>query len=297
MRKRRFDARCYALVAPAVLSLALWYYVPVLQSFGLSLFDWDGVTSGKYVGLSNYTEILSDPVFWRSLGNMAIVLAFSLTVPFFAPFVAAELVGGLASRRLRAFFRSAMVLPVVVPSVVWILMWRSIYDPTNGALNRFFRAVGAGELARNWLSDPATALGALLFIGFPFVSNTALLIFSAALDDIPQDIYDAARIEGIPLLRRIASIDLPFCVPQLRLLAVTSFAGIIANYTSVLLLTQGRPLNRTMLPGYYLYRASASEQRFGLASAVGLVLIILILILTLASQRFLRSSLEYEARS
>ena len=89
----------YVLIknAPAVLALALWYYVPALQSFGLSLFDWDGVTSGKFVGLANYGEVLSDPVFWRSLGNMAIVLAFSLTVPFFAPFAAAELICGLRS--------------------------------------------------------------------------------------------------------------------------------------------------------------------------------------------------------
>ena len=295
MSERKVDLRCYALIAPAVLALALWYYVPVIQSFGLSLFDWDGLTSGKFVGLSNYAEVFTDPVFWRSLGNMAIVLAFSLTVPFFAPFVAAELICGLRSPRLRSFFRTAMVLPVVVPSVVWILMWRNIYDPTNGALNRFLRAVGEQGLARNWLSEPSTALGALLFIGFPFVSNTALLVFSAGLEDIPQDIYDAASIDGFPLWRRIVNIDLHFCLPQFRLLVVTSFAGIIANYTSVLLLTQGRPLNRTMLPGYYLYRASASEQRFGLAAAVGLIVIAVILALTFASQRFLRSSLEYEA--
>jgi raffinose/stachyose/melibiose transport system permease protein len=293
--KRRVDPWCFALVAPAVLSLGLWYYVPVLQSFAMSLFDWDGLSSGRFVGLGNYAEVLSDPVFWRSLGNMGIVLVFSMTIPFFAPFAAAELINRLESRRLREFFRTAMILPVVVPSVVWILMWRNIYDPTTGALNRFLRALGEPGLAHNWLSDPHTALGALLFIGFPFVSNTALLVFSAGLEDIPSDIYDAAKIEGISVWRRIISIDLPFCLPQFRLLAVTSFAGIIANYTSVLLLTQGRPLNRTMLPGYYLYRASASDQRFGLAAAVGLVLIAAILALTAASQRLLRSDIEFEA--
>jgi len=154
---------------------------------------------------------------------------------------------------------------------------------------------GQPGFSLDWLNEPATALGALLFIGFPFVSSTALLFFSAALEDIPRDIYDAARVDGVPHWLRIRHIDIPFCVPQFRFLEITSFAGIIANYTSVLLLTQGRPLNHTLLPGYYLYRASAGDQRFGYASAVSLVLVVFILLLTLLVQRHVRSETEFEA--
>jgi len=173
-------------------------------------------------------------------------------------------------------------------------MWRNIYDPTNGALNRFIRLFGQPDFSLNWLNEPATALGALLFIGFPFVSSTALLFFSAALEDISRDIYDAARVDGVPRWQRIRHIDVPFCVPQFRFLVITSFAGIIANYTSVLLLTQGRPLNHTLLPGYYLYRASAGDQRFGYASAVSLVLVVFILLVTVLVQRHVRSETEFK---
>jgi ABC-type sugar transport system permease subunit len=261
----------------------------------MAFFDWDGLSAGQFLGLDNFFEIATDPVFWTAMANMVIVLVFSLTVPLFIPFFAAEAIHHLDSRRLRNFFRTAMVLPVVVPSVVWILLWRNIYDPTNGLINRFVRAVFDPQFNQTWLSDPHTALGAILFIGFPFVSSTALLIFAAGLEDIPTDVYDASKLEGLTFWQRLRHIDLPFCVPQFRLIVVSSFSGIIANYTAVLLLTQGRPLNTTMVPGYYLYRAGA-EQRFGLAAAVGLCLIALILVLTVLLQRYLKSDLEYEAK-
>jgi len=294
-RQRQRRSGVYLLVAPAVLTLAAWYYYPVIHSFVMSLYDWDGFLSARWVALQNFQELFTDPEFWISLRNMAIVLAFSLTIPFLVPFFAAELVTELDSPRWRQFYRTLLVLPVVVPSVIWILMWRTIYDPTTGALNRFIRLLGSPDFSFNWLNEPSTALGALLFIGFPFVSSTALLFFSAALEDIPRDIFDAARVDGVPRWRRIRHIDLPFCLPQLRFLLVTSFAGIIANYTSVLLLTQGRPLNRTLLPGYYLYRASAGDQRYGYASAVSLVLVAFILAITVVVQRRIRSDAEFGA--
>jgi raffinose/stachyose/melibiose transport system permease protein len=292
---RRRDSTLYLLVAPAIVTLGAWYYYPVIHSFVMSLFDWDGFLTARYVGLQNFVELFTDPDFWTSLRNMALVLAFSLTVPFVVPFIAAELIAELHSKRWRELYRTFMVLPVVVPSVIWILMWRNIYDPTTGALNRFIRLFGQPRFSLDWLNEPATALGALLFIGFPFVSSTALLFFSAALEDIPRDIYDAARVDGVPHWLRVRHIDIPFCVPQFRFLEITSFAGIIANYTSVLLLTQGRPLNHTLLPGYYLYRASAGDQRFGYASAVSLVLVVFILLLTVLVQRHVRSETEFEA--
>lgn len=292
---RKLDPGHYLLVAPAFLSLLLWYYVPVLQSFAMAFFDWDGLSVGAFLGLGNFVEIFSDPVFWTAMRNMCVVLAFSLTIPVFVPFLAAEGIHCVGSPRLRGFFRTAMVLPVVVPAVVWILMWRNIYDPTNGLINRFVRSVFAPEFSHGWLSDPRTALGAILFIGFPFVSSTALLIFSAGLEDIPTDVYDAAKLEGLSFPQRMRYIDLPFCVPQFRLIVVSSFSGIIANYTAVLLLTQGRPLNSTLVPGYYLYRAGA-DQRFGLASAVGLSLIVLILGFTVLLQKYLKSGIEHEAK-
>lgn len=291
---RRRDPALYLLVAPAIVTLGVWYYYPVIHSFVMSLFDWDGFLSARYVGAQNFIELFTDPDFWTSLKNMAMVLAFSLTIPFVVPFITAELIAELRSKRWRELYRTLMVLPVVVPSVIWIMMWRNIYDPTNGALNRFIRLFGQPDFSLNWLNEPATALGALLFIGFPFVSSTALLFFSAALEDISRDIYDAARVDGVPRWQRIRHIDVPFCVPQFRFLVITSFAGIIANYTSVLLLTQGRPLNHTLLPGYYLYRASAGDQRFGYASAVSLVLVVFILLVTVLVQRHVRSETEFK---
>jgi ABC-type sugar transport system permease subunit len=291
---RRRDSALYLLVAPAIVTLGVWYYYPVIHSFVMSLFDWDGFLSARYVGAQNFIELFTDPDFWTSLKNMAMVLAFSLTIPFVVPFITAELIAELRSKRWRELYRTLMVLPVVVPSVIWIMMWRNIYDPTNGALNRFIRLFGQPDFSLNWLNEPATALGALLFIGFPFVSSTALLFFSAALEDISRDIYDAARVDGVPRWQRIRHIDVPFCVPQFRFLVITSFAGIIANYTSVLLLTQGRPLNHTLLPGYYLYRASAGDQRFGYASAVSLVLVVFILLVTVLVQRHVRSETEFK---
>jgi raffinose/stachyose/melibiose transport system permease protein len=297
IRRKRIDPGLYGLIIPAVASLGLWYYFPVIQSFVMSFFDWDGFLTANFLGLDNYAALMTDGVFWTSIGNMFFVLCFSLTVPFLVPFVTAELIAALRSRRAREFFRAALVLPVVVPSVVLILMWRQIYEPTHGLLNEIIRTLaGRPDFAVDWLNEPNLALAALLFIKFPFVSNTALLIYSAAIEDIPTEIYDAARLEGLSFWQRMRFIDIPYCIPQFRFLIVTGFSAIIADYTSVLLLTQGKPLNRTMLPGYYLYQLSTGNQRYGYASAIALLLIILILVITFFVRKYVRSDMEHRAK-
>ena len=294
--RRNNNLTLYFLIAPAFLSLLVWYYYPVAKSFIMSLYSWDGFLSARFIGLSNYKEALTDPDFWMAMRNMLIILIFKLTIPFIIPFLVAELIMSIKSKWARDLYRTVLIIPMVVPVVVWALMWRNIYDYSNGFLNVFLKYIGLEVLVRNWLNDPVTALGAILFISFPFVSSIALLIFSAGIEAIPTSIYDAVKIDGANVFKRLTHIDIPFCIPQFRFLAITSFAGIIADYTAVLLLTQGRPMNRTLVPGYYIYRYSTTDMRYGYSSAVALMLIILILIITFLFQKYMKSETEYYAK-
>lgn len=285
----------YAMALPALILLAIWFYYPVLNSLRMAFFDWDGFMSMTYVGWNNFKFIFQDKYFWMALRNMVYFLLFGLTFPFLMPFLTAELICALKSKAARTFYRTIFLLPSVVPAVVSILLWRFIYD-YSGPLNRILNAVGLGFAAHNWLVDPGVALLAVLFVGFPFAGGTALLIYTAGLENIPADVHDSAKIDGVNVRQRIWHIDIPFSIPSFRYIIVTSLTGILANFVVVLLLTNGGPLYRTTVPGYYLYdKAFGVIPQYGLACAVGLLLIGFSLGLAALTQRCLRSDTEYYA--
>ena len=285
----------YLLVLPAFILLAIWFYYPVINSMRMAFYDWDGFLSANYVGWSNFKTIFADKYFWMSVRNMAFFLLFGFTFPFLMPFLTAELICSLRCKGVRTFYRLVFLLPSVVPAVVSILLWRFIYD-NSGPLNRILTGLGLDFAAHNWLVDPRVALLAVMFVGFPFAGGTAMLIYTAGLENIPSEIYDSAKMDGVNTWRRILHIDIPFSVPSFRYIIITGLTGIFANFVVVLLLTNGGPLFRTTVPGFYLYdKAFGVIPQFGMACAVGLLLILFSLALAALTQRYLKSDTEYYA--
>ena len=183
---------------------------------------------------------------------------------------------GESSRR-RYCFRLLLVLTMVVPGVVSTLMWKNIYDPNIGALNAVLKTVGLESWQRVWLGDEATALWAIIFMGFPWVNSFAFLVFYGGLINIPEDLFEAAKVDGSNPAWNFFHIHLPLISPQLKMLIITTFISSVQDYGGVMLLTAGGPGTATYVPGLELYYAATRFGQYGYACAMGVLMFIVIL--------------------
>jgi raffinose/stachyose/melibiose transport system permease protein len=273
--------------------LITFEYWPFILAVVRSFFVWDGRSLQKFTGVSNYVQILTDPVFWKAMRNVAIMMAFNLTLPLAGPIVSAELLYNLRSQRARYFWRVVMIIPSVVPGMVGTLLWGYIYNAQNGFLNIMLKSVGLPP--QTWLSDPKLALPSLLFVGFPWVGGTWMLVYLAGLLNIPSEIKDASVVDGCSTWRRIVAIDLPLLLGQIKLSVILTCMGTLQGFVGTLVLTNGGPFFATIVPGIYLYNQAFGRSRLGYASAVGVIMSVLILGLTIINNKYVKSSVEYEA--
>lgn len=290
----------YLLLVPTFALLAVFSYYATGLAIVESFFDWRPGSSNKFVGLLNYRRILADRAFWMSWRNMGWIVLWTFTVPFAMPIIVAEAIFNLRSRRAKAFYRIAILIPILVPGLVSLQLWKWLYAFPSGGINLLLGAVGLEELARSWLGNRNTALAALLFMGFPWIVGISPLIYLAGLLNIPSDVLDAAKIDGSSLWRRIISIDIPHILGQVRLFLILGIIDVVQGFGAQLVLTQGGPFGATTVPGWYLYTkafpiasrgtGSHSLVALGQACAVGVMLFIIILCLSFVANRRLRIS-------
>jgi raffinose/stachyose/melibiose transport system permease protein len=279
----------YAFLLPAFVLLALFEYWPTLLVFKEAFYDWDGFRINNFIGLANFREILHDPVFHKSLRNILIILVFYLTVPFAMPIVIAETIYNLASERAQKFWRVFMLIPAIIPFLVILLLWQYLYNPVDGFLNKVL--VSLGHEPKLWLASPNSALWSYMLIEFPWASGTYMLIYLAGLQNISQDVIDASRLDGASTWTRIFRIDLPLIMGQIKLIAILTIIQTLQRYVGIYVLTNGEggPANATMVPGVYLFQKAFSAHRLGYACAVGLVMFLFILTLTLINQFLIKT--------
>ena len=294
----------YLMLVPSFGLLMLFTYYPAAVAMVESFFDWKPGVRNDFVGLYNYRRVLTDPVFWFSWRNVLIIAFWRFTVPFAIPILVAEAIFNLKSKGAKNFYRMAILVPILVPGIVNLMLWKWIYSAPDGGLNLILRAVGLAELTRPWLGSTATALPAILFMGFPWVVGTAPLIYLAGLLNISGEVIDASLIDGCSTTRRIISIDLPHLLPQIRLFLIFGIIDVFQSFGGQLALTRGGPGIATIVPGLYLYKMAFGLERFEkaytlicAACAVGVILFVVIFVLTFIANRYTRTSgLEYEAQ-
>jgi raffinose/stachyose/melibiose transport system permease protein len=299
-RRIDLDRRIYLFVLPAVLLLALFNYYPFLSAFYHSLFDWDGVNA-RFVGLGNFRAMLSDEMLTASVPNILILTGMGVFFALTLPLIAAAVIYNLPAERSRLVYRFFFTVPLVIPWVVTVLVWQFLYDPIDGPINGLLTAIGLPGLARAWLSEPTIAIYAVGMIGgggtgvgFPFVAGLNLLIYLAGLDSISREIVDAARLDGAGTLQRFFRIELPLIKGQIRMILVLTMITQIQSFQTIILLTRGGPGYATMVPGMAMYQDAFEFGRMGYASAIGVVLFIVMLLITLVTLNRLRSSVEAE---
>lgn len=294
VRQVRRSWVAYALIAPTIILLLLFNYYPAFSGLYHSFTEWQPGVQTTWVGLEQFKRMANSPYFAVGITN-TVILVLSAFAKLAMPLLVAELIFHIRSTRLQYAIRTFFIIPLVVPGVVGILLWINIYDPNIGLLNQTLTLLGLGDQTRSWLGDKTTALPAIIFMGFPWVSPFALLIFYGGLISIPQELFDAAKVDGATWWSRFWRMDLPLLMSQIKLLLILAFIGSVQEFQSIFLTTGGGPGNVTYTPALELYYQATRFNNYGLASAMGTALFTVILIGTILNLRYVRSQTEYEA--
>ena len=285
----------YILILPTLALLLTFNYYPAVSGLYHAFTEWSPGVRTEWVGLSNFRFLLEDRFFLSGFRNAGILVVVSILKTMTVPLLVAEFIFNLRNRFSQYWFRTLFVVPIVLPAVVEILVWNNIYDPAIGLLNESLKLIGLEEWTRVWYGDANVSLGAIIFIGVPWVNAFALLIFYGGLISISNEIIDASLVDGASIWRRFWAIDLPLLMGQIKLLLILNFINAVQTFELVFLTTGGGPGAATYTPALELYYMAMRMDRMGVASAIGMVLFFIILAGTILNMRFVSSSTEYEA--
>lgn len=272
-----------AYLSPALLVYAVVVLVPVVQGGYLSFFDWDGVTPARWNGIGNYTAFVSDPVLRQAIAHTLLFLVFFSLLPIVLGLVSAALTSRKDVRGSAAF-RWAIFLPQVLTPAVTAIVWKQIYAP-QGPVNSVLRAFGLGALARGWLSDYTWALPALGLIGTWGAFGLCAVLFVAGTQAIPTELYDAVRVDGAGPVREFFTVTLPGLRGQLAIVLTLTTLGAIRVFDIVWLTTHGGPGTSTVTPTTVLYERAFANPDIGTAAAVGVVIALVSLAVSMAILR------------
>jgi raffinose/stachyose/melibiose transport system permease protein len=294
LRQVRDKWQLYAFMLPTYLLVIVFAYQPAFSALYHSFFYWNGIRE-NWVGFDNFLEFGRDPYFYNAVWNMLQLTVFRLATHLSFPLLVAVLLFRLRNHVAAYWYRTALVVPLVVPSVVTFLVWRWFYS-YEGLVNIVLRGIGHPEAVRAWFGDPSLALYALMFVGLPWAGGLAMLIYLAGLQQIPTEVIEAAVVDGVGTWSRFFRIELPLILGQVKLLLILNLIDNLQQFTLPLVMTSGGPGWATMVPALRMYQVTTGEYRYGYASAIGVALFAVILAFTYLNQRYLRSSVEYEAR-
>ncbi|MGC9347533.1 MAG: carbohydrate ABC transporter permease [Anaerolineae bacterium] len=288
-KRIRKNRALYLLLFPILAGMLLFQYYPAFKAFYRSFYKWDG-RRATWVGLLNFEYFFSDSHLMVAWANIFQLLAFRVIVVITVPVLAAYLIFRLPKPRHRYVYRVLFVIPIVVPGVVQVMLWKWFYS-LNGAINFLLRSVGLDSWTRLWLGDFDTALYALMFMGFPWVGGVTMLIYLAGLMAIPREVLDAALVDGATGFKRFWFVELPLIQGQIKLQVMLTVIGGLQDFYRIQIMTNGGPGWATMVPGLRMFHAY-QQLDLGYASAIGLVLFILIFTLTVINQRYISGSVE-----
>ncbi len=279
LRIRPEEIAGYLFLLPALVFTVAFVVWPILQSFALSLYSWKGDGPRTFVGLQNYVRLAQDSAYLNAFGhNFSFVVGYTVFEIVIGFFLAA-----LLNTRLRGvvLFRTIYFLPVVVPTAISALLWGMVLSPTVDPFSAFFRAVGLRFLAHAWLGDSNTALYAVMAITVWKNVGVSMIVYLAAMQDVPTELLEAASIDGAGSFRRLVEIVLPLLKPITAVLVALSIIYAMRTFDVVWALTGTQPREALEMVSTLIVRTAFSYHEFGLASALAVVLFVVIFVLAL----------------
>lgn len=281
--RRREALFGYAFISPWVIGLLIFTVGPFIASLLLSFTSYSILQPGKWVGLDNYVRAFTnDPLFWQSLRNTVIYVVGATLLRVSFGFVLALLLN--TKIRFMALWRTLFYVPSIVPIVATTMIWLFVLNPRFGLLNWFLGLFGIDRL--RWLTSPDTAMLGLLVMSVWWVGGT-MIIFLAGLQGIPEDYYDAAKIDGAGPLAQLARITIPLMTPTIFFNIIINVISTFQVFTQALIMTGGGPLNSTRFYMLHLYEHAFSyiPPQMGYASALAWILFVIIFVLSLVVVR------------
>ncbi len=280
-RRRRLAP--YGFLLPAFVLYAAFLLVPILRAAQLSVYEWDGLTLGTFVGLDNYAAVVTDPRLREAFGHALVLIVFFSLVPVAIGLLLAAVLNRGRVRGL-PFFRTVIFLPQVVAMVVVAVAWRQIYAP-DGSLNDALRGVGLGSLARPWLGDFTFSLPAVGTIGTWVSMGLVTVLLLAGMSRVPIELYEAARLDGAGAVRELLAITLPAVRGEITVALTLTIIAALKTFDLVYVTTGGGPGTSTTVPSYEVYRRAFQLGEVGMAAAVGITLMVLIFGINLVVNR------------
>jgi len=280
----------WSFSAPFVALFIAFWLLPIVASLLLSFTDF-GISDlrdplgASFIGLDNYSELIHDDVFWKSVKNTAyfVIVGVPLTIGIG---LAVAVALNHAALKLKGLFRVAYFLPVVTSIVAVAVIWRYLYNPDVGVINRLLDLVGiAGP---NWLGDPNLAMPSIIALGIWRNFGFDVVIFLAALQAIDPSLHEAARTDGATAWQDFRRVTLPLLRPALLFLTVITTIGFLQVFEEPFVMTKGGPLNSTLTVSQYVYKEGFNFFHLGYASAVSYVLMAVIVLLAVVQFRLLR---------
>lgn len=281
----------YFIILPSILLLSLFCYYPAISGLFLAFFDYKPDAYMRWVGLKNFFEVLGNSYFWTGFGNMLILLLTDIIKSLIPSIIFAEIILAMKSKGAQYWTRVALYLPGILPGIAGLLVWTNGILGQDGLINSILIKIGLPHFAQSWLGNEQTALGAIIFIGFPWIGS--YILFYGALIGLPSTLFEASKIDGCGWFKRIVKIDIPLISPQMKYVFITTFIGSIQDFGRIYMTTQGGPGHATYTPMLELYYNMSKFQNYGVASAIGILMFIIIFIPTLLNLR-LKTQGAYE---
>lgn len=265
-------------VLPGLIWFSLIVLIPIVQSSWYSLLNWDGITKANFVGISNYVNMFKDDLFIKSNLNSLLLAFLSVFVQLpISMLLALILASGIKGHNV---YRTIYFIPVIISSTIIAQLWMKIYHPTYGLLNSFLQTVGLGRFQNEWLANTSTALIAVFtpmiwqYIGYH------MLLFYAAAKSIPNEILEAATVDGANYRQISLKIIIPQIVPMIKACVIFALIGSLKSFDLIYVLTKGGPLHATEVPTMLMYTDIFSKNQYGYASGIAIFIILECLVLT-----------------
>jgi multiple sugar transport system permease protein len=274
-------------LAPALLAICVFFFVPVIAALLLSFTDFDiyslaNLDYARFVGFRNYARIFEDPLFWKALKNTLYFLMIGGPLSIAVSLAAALLLNSKLVR-FKTFFRLAYFAPVVTTLVAVAVVWRFVYHPRFGLLNYMLSWFGISQI--DWLGDPVWAMPAIILMAVWKNFGYNMIIFIAGLQNISPELYEAASIDGASPWQQFKAITIPMLAPTTLFISIITMIGYFQLFAEPYVMTQGGPLNNTLSIVLYMYQMGFRWWNMGYSAALAFVLFALILVVSLVQSQ------------
>jgi raffinose/stachyose/melibiose transport system permease protein len=283
MRARSARVSGWLFIAPALTAYGLFVLWPLVNTVRYSLYSWDGVAPATWVGLDNYRTVFTDSQLLTVLEHAFQLIIYFTGIPVVLGLVVASVMRRVATPRVGSAARTVLFLPQVVPLVAAGIAWSWVLS-TSGVVNQALSAIGLGGITRAWLGDFGTALPAVGVIGAWVLLGLCTVLLLAGMTKIDPELYEAAQLDGAGPVREFLAITLPSLRHEIGVCVTVTVIAALSAFDIVYISTRGGPGDATMVPGLQIYQLAFFNREVGLASALAVVLMVLVLLCVLPIQ-------------